>query len=125
MSVKQLDLGGGQMRIEVDYAGEVTGEGSGSHYGTLSLTAGRDNPNLPMPWSYVGTTLATTGAIIGVTASGMAQRTGQGHKMRLRGVDRYSTSDAKLAMLNNLIAATESELDPATNTVKGVVCEWK
>jgi hypothetical protein len=55
----------------------------------------------------------------------MAQRTGQGHKMRLRGVARYSTTDAKLAMLNNLIAATESELDPATNTVKGVVCEWK
>ncbi len=72
-----------------------------------------------------GTTLATTGAAISVTASGMAQRTGQGHKMRFRGVARYSTTDAKLGMLNNLIAATEAELDPATNTLKGVACEWK
>ncbi len=126
MSVKQIDVGGGQRRTEIDYKGEVTGEGSGSHYGTLSLgSPGETNPDLPMPWTYVGTTLVTTGAIIGVTGSGMAQRTGQGQKVRFRGVVRYSTSDTKLAMLNNLIAATESELDPATDTVKGVACEWK
>jgi hypothetical protein len=125
MSVKQIDLGGGQRRTEIDYKGEVTGEGSGSHYGTLSLVSGEANPDLPMPWSYVGTTLTTTGAIIGVTASGMAQRTGQGQKLRFRGVLRNSTNDPKLAMLNNLIVATESELDSATDTVKGVSCEWK
>jgi hypothetical protein len=84
-----------------------------------------NDPDRPQPWNYVGTTLGTTGAAIGVTGSGMAQRTGQGQKMRFRGVVRYSTSDAKLAMLNNIIAATESELDPATDTVKGVACEWK
>jgi hypothetical protein len=124
MSVKQIDLGRGQLRIEIDYKGEVAGEGGGSHYGTLSLV-GTDDPDRPMPWSYVGTTLATTGTAIGVTGSGMAQRTGQGQKMRLRGVARQLTTDAKLAMLNNLIAATESELDPATDTLKGVACEWK
>jgi len=55
----------------------------------------------------------------------MSQRTSEGHKLRLRGVARYSTTDGKLAMLNNLIGAVEGELDPATNTLKGVVCEWK
>jgi hypothetical protein len=124
MSVKQIDLGGGQLRIEIDYKGEITGEGGGSHYGTLSLV-GAGDPDRPMPWSYVGSTLGTTGAAIAVTASGMAQRMGQGQKLRLRGVARQSTTDAKLAMLNNLIAATESELDPATDTLKGVACEWK
>ncbi len=124
MSVKQIDSGGGQLRIEIDYKGEVSGEGGGSHYGTLSLIAAAD-PNQPMPWSYVGTTLPSTGAAIAVTGSGMAQRTGQGQKMRLRGVARQLSTDAKLAMLNNLIAATESELDPATDTLKGVACEWK
>ncbi len=124
MSVKQIDLGSGQLRIEIDYKGEVSGEGGGSHYGTLCLVATGD-PDRPMPWSYVGTTLAATGAAINVTGSGMAQRTGQGQKMRLRGVARQLSADAKLAMLNNLIAATESELDPATDTLKGVACEWK
>jgi len=124
MSVKQVDVGGGQLRIEIDYKGEVSGEGAGSHYGTFTLVSGGD-PDRPMPWSYVGTTLTTGGAAIAVIGSGLAQRTGQGQKMRCRGVVRQSTTDAKLAMLNNLIAATESELDPATDTVKGVSCEWK
>jgi hypothetical protein len=123
MSVKHIELGGRQLRIEIDYKGEVTGEMAGSHYGTLSLVL-TDDPDRPMPCNYVGTTLATTGAAISVTASGLAQRTGQGQKLRLRGVVRYSTTDAKLATVNNLIAATESELDPATDTLKGVGCEW-
>ena len=123
-SVKQIDLGRGQLRIEIDYKGEVSGEAGGSHYGTLTLVTTED-PDRPMPWSYVVTTLAPTGPAIGVTGSGMGQRTGQGQKMRLRGVARQSTTDAKLAMLNNQIAATESELDPASDTIKGVVCEWK
>jgi hypothetical protein len=97
MSVKQIDVGGGQLRIEIDYKGEVSGEGAGSHYGTLSLVATND-PDRPMPWSYVGSTLATTGAAVGVIASGMALRTGQGQKLRLRGVARYSTTDTRLAM---------------------------
>lgn len=125
MSVRQSDLGGGQRRIEIDYGGEVTGEAPGSHYGTLTLVVATDDPTRPNPWTYTGTTLAASGAVVGVSGSGIGQRTGEGHKIRFRGVAQYSTTDPKLAMLNNLIAAVESEADPATNTLKGVACEWK
>jgi hypothetical protein len=55
----------------------------------------------------------------------MGQRTGEGHKVRFRGTAQYSTTDHKLAMLNNVILAVESEADPERMTLKGVACEWK
>jgi hypothetical protein len=39
-SVKPVDLGGGQTRIEITFAGDVTGEVPGQHFGTLTVTAG-------------------------------------------------------------------------------------
>ena len=35
MSVRQIDLGAGERRIEADYAGEVTGEAAGA---TMALS---------------------------------------------------------------------------------------
>ncbi len=125
MSVRHSDLGGGQMRIEGDFGGEVTGETPGHHSGTLTVTVANDDPTRPNPWTWAGRTLATSGAVVGVSVWGIAQRTGEGHKVRLRGAVRYSTADPKLAMLNNLIAAVEADLDPATMTFKGAACEWK
>jgi hypothetical protein len=124
-SVRQTDLGGGQLRIEADFAGEVSGEAPGNHYGTLTATVGSEDPTRPNPWSYVGSTLTTSGAIVRVTGSGIAQRTGAGHNIRYRGASRYSTADPKLAALNNVIGAVESEFDAATLTLKGAACEWK
>ncbi len=124
-SVRQSDLGGGQVRIEADFAGEVSGEAPGNHYGTLTAIVGSEDPNRPNPWSYVGSTLTTSGAIVRVTGSGIAQRTGKGHNIRYRGASRYSTADPKLAALNNVIGAVESEFDVATLTLKGAACEWK
>jgi hypothetical protein len=89
------------------------------------VVVGTDDPTRPNPWSYTGTTLATSGGVVGVSGSGIAQRTGEGHKVRLRGVAQYSTTDPKLAMLNKVIAAVEAEIDPATMTLKGAACEWK
>jgi len=126
MSVRQIDLGGGQRRIEADYGGEVTGEAGGNHYGTLSVVVRTDDdPTKPNPYSWTGTTLTTSGLIVSVTGSGLSQRTGEGHKVRLRGVCHLSTTDARLTMLSKAIGGVEGEIDPATNTLKGVVCEWK
>jgi hypothetical protein len=127
MAVRQSDLGGGQVRFELDYAGEVTGEAGGNHYGTYTMIA-NENDDLarPMPYTYIGTILLTSGGILGVTGSGMAVRTGKGHSLRLRGLLRSSPSkDPKLAELGNLIVAVELEADAASNTLKGEGCEWK
>ena len=125
LSVRQSDLGGNQRRIEGDYGGEVTGQAPGNHYGTLTVVGGTDDPTRPNPWTYTGTTLATSCAVVAVSGSGIGRRTGEGHKVRLRGVARYSTADPKLSMLNHVIAAVEADLDPATMTLKGSACEWK
>jgi hypothetical protein len=127
MSVRQSDLGGGQARVEADYAGEITGEAAGNHYGTYTFVANEnDDPARPIPFTYTGTTLLTSGGILGVTGSGFGARTGKGHNMRLRGLLRYSAGkDPKLAEFNNLIVAVEAEFDSATSTMKGEGCEWK
>jgi hypothetical protein len=126
LSGRQSDLGGGQKRVEIDYAGEATGEMRGNTYGTFTLVIDEnDDPARPIPFSYTGTTLTSSGAIVHQSLSGLAQRTGEGHKMRLRGVGRSSTKDPKLAAFNNVILAMESEIDPATSTLKGGGCEWK
>jgi hypothetical protein len=125
-SVRQTDLGGGQVRVEADFAGEVTGEAPGNHYGTLTATvSSKEAPGRPVGFTYVGATLAASGATVGVTASGVAQRAGASHNIRYRGAVRYSTTDPKFAALNDLIGAVESEFDAATQTLKGAACEWK
>ncbi len=123
---RQSELAGGQKRVEIDYAGEAAGQIPGNTYGTLTLVIDEhDDPASPIPFSYTGTTLTSSGAVLHQSASGLAQRTGEGHKIRLRGVMRSSTKDSKLAAFNNMIVAMESEFDPATNTIKGGGCEWK
>ena|SRR5215469_670406 len=127
MAVRLTDLGGGQTRVESDYAGEASGEVAGNHYGTFTVIINEnDDPARPIPYSYVGATLLPSGATMAVTGSGMVARTGKGQNFRFRGVLRYSPNkDPKLAEFNNLIVAMESEYDAATNTLKGEACEWK
>jgi len=122
-SVKPIDLGGGQTRLEITYAGEVTGDVPGQHFGTMTATVGA--PGLPFPWTYLGATLTPSGSIVRVSAQGIGIRTGDGHKVRYRGTVSMSTDDPKLANFNNVIAATEAEADPATQLLKGANCVWK
>jgi len=123
-SVKPIDLGGGQTRLEITFAGEVTGDIPGQHFGTLIVTAGAavDRPN---PWTYTGATLTTSGSIVRVSGQGLGIRTGDGHKVRYRGTLCASTDDPKLASFNNMISAVESELDPATQLLTATNCVWK
>jgi hypothetical protein len=123
-SIKPIDLGGGQTRVEVTYAGEVTGDVPGQHFGTLTFIA--SGPvDRPVPWTWIGATLTTSGAIVRVTGQGQGVRTGDGHKARYRGTACYLTEDPKLAKFNNEIVAVEFETDPATQMAKGAACVWK
>ena len=124
MSVRHSDIGGGQVRIEVDLAGEGTGQILGQHIGTLAVVVGGDSSR-PNPYTYIGTVLAASGAVVHVSSCGIGMRTGEGHKIRYRGATCYTTDDPSLAAGNNAIAAAEFEADPATMTLKGAVCEWK
>ena len=123
-SIRQTDIGGGQVRIEGDYTGEGAGALPGQNIGTLTVTIGSD-PTRTRPWSYTGTLLTTAGTVVRVSGWGVSVRTGQGHKARYRGAVCYATDDPKLAAFNGMIAAVESELDPVTMTMKGATCEWK
>jgi hypothetical protein len=122
-SVKPTDLGGGQTRIEITYAGEVTGQVPGQHFGTLTVTVSAEGR--PAPWSYIGATLTTSGSVVRISGQGLSIRTGDGFKVRYRGTYCMSTEDPKLANFNNVIAAVEAEADPATQMLKGAGCIWK
>jgi hypothetical protein len=122
-SVKPTDLGGGQTRIEITYAGKVTGDPSGQHFGTLTVTVGAiDQPN---PWTYLGAILTPSGSIVKISGQGLGIRTGDGHKARYRGTICSSTEDPKFTQLNKVILATEFEVDPTTQLLKGANCVWK
>jgi hypothetical protein len=122
-SVKPTDLGGGQVHLEVTYAGEVTGEVPGQHFGTLTVTINAiDRPN---PWSYIGATLTTSGSVVRITGQGLSIRTGEGHKVRYRGTLCSLTDDPKLASFNNVISAVEAEADPVTQVLNSTTCVWK
>jgi hypothetical protein len=123
-SVKPSDMGGGQTRLEVTFAGEVAGAVPGQHFGTLTVTAGSAGPG-PNPWTWLGVTLTGSGSVVRVSGQGLGIRTGDGHKSRYRGAVCYSTDDPKLANFNNVIAAVEFETDPATQLAKGAACVWK
>jgi hypothetical protein len=124
MAVNQVDIGGGQVRLTVDFTGEVKGLVPGTHFGTLTVNVIAP-PGRPNPWTYVGTTLTTSGGVVRVTGQGIQMRTGEGHKNRFRGTASYATDDPKLAEINGLIAAVEAESDPLTLTLKGAACVWK
>ena len=127
MAVRQTDRGGGQVHLEADYVGDVTGEAAGNHYATFTMSVNEnDDPARPIPFTYIGTTLLTSGATQAATGSGFAARTGKGHNARLRGLLRSSPNkDPKLAEVNNMIVAVEWEYDAATNMMKAEGCEWK
>jgi hypothetical protein len=125
VSIRHGDIGDGQMKVETDLAGEATGTAPGNHYGTLTLVIGRDGLTNPVPFSYAGTTLMSSGGVVGTTQSGVVQHTGEGHKVRYRGVARFVTADPKLAAVNSLVFAVETEIDGATMGVKAEGYEWK
>jgi hypothetical protein len=120
---RQSDLGGDRRQLEIDLAGESTGEIPGQHIGTMVLETAGD-PSRPRPWTYTGALLAKSGAVIQVSGTGIGIRTGEGHKARYRGTSRYYTEDPKLASFNHVIAAVEFETDPVPMTLKGAACEW-
>jgi hypothetical protein len=123
MSVRQTSLGGDRRRIEIDLAGESTGEVPGQNIGTLAVeTVGE--VHRPGNWTFTGVLLAKSGAVVNLSGSGNGVRTGQGHKARYRGCATYYTDDPKLVHFNHIIAAVEFEAEPATMTVKGVSYEW-
>jgi hypothetical protein len=122
-SVKPIDLGGGQVRLEITYAGEVTGQVPGQHFGTLTRIISA--PNRPNSWTYFGATLTSWGSVVRTSGQGLSIRTGDGHKVRYRGTQCLSTDDPKLTDLNNVIAAIEVEEDPVTGLIKGTACVWK
>src|SRR5579863_8274260 len=104
MSVRQSDLGGDRRRLEIDLAGESSGEVPGQNVGTLAVETSGD-PSRPSKWTYTGVLLAKSGAVVQVSGSGSAIRTGEGHKARYRGAVTYHTDDPKLATFNRVIAA--------------------
>jgi hypothetical protein len=124
-STKFEELGGGQLRVEISYAGEGAGEIPGHNIGTLTFIADVDDPSLPAEWKYLGALLTTSGSVVKVSGSGFRIRTGDGHKARYRGTVRYSTTDPKLSEFNKIIVAVECEADPTTMILKGAACEWK
>ena len=123
MSVRQSSIGGDRRRVEVDLAGEASGELPGQNVGTLTVdTTGVSSR--PSTWTFTGVLLAKSGAVVQISGSGVGIRTGEGHKARYRGTATYYTDDPKLADRNHMIAAVEFETDPATMTMKGAACEW-
>jgi hypothetical protein len=122
LSIKQTDLGGGQVRIELDTAGESAGQVPGKTFATL--VAVMSAPGRPNPYSVTGTLLAALGALVRFSSWGVGMRTGEGHKVRLRGALCYATDDPHLASINGMLAAVEAEVDPAAMTIKGAGCEW-
>lgn len=123
MSVRQSSIGGDRRRLEIDLAGESTGEVPGQNIGTLAVETTGDVKR-PNTWTYTGVLLAKSGAVVQVAGNGIAIRTGQAHKARYRGTATYFTDDPKLTPFNHMIAAVEAEADPATMTLKGTNCEW-
>jgi hypothetical protein len=123
VSIRQSDLGGGQIRFESDIVAEGTGTAPGKHYGTLSAVVGSDGFTKPVPFSYTGSSATPSGATLSIFESGFTQQIG--NKMRYRGVARFSTTDPKLSAVNSLIVAAETEIDMETLEVKGEGYEWK
>jgi hypothetical protein len=123
MSVKQTDLGGGRAQVEVNLAGESTGQVSGRLLATLIIEG--SGPGRPSTYTVTGVLLGASGAVARFSSNGVGMRTGEGHKSRFRGAVTLTTDDPQLAAYNTMLAATEFEADPITLKVQGAVCEWK
>jgi len=121
-SVRITDLGGGQRRLEIDSTGEAKGQVPGQIFSTMTVEG---VPGHPVTYSIAGALLATSGAVVQFSGRGVGIRTGEGHKVRYRGAACYSTADPNLASFNSLLGGVEFEIDPATMSIKGAVCEWK
>ena len=121
-SVRITDLGGGQRRLEIDSTGEAKGQVPGQIFSTMTVEG---VPGHPVTYSITGALLAASGAVVQFSGSGVGIRTGEGHKVRYRGAACYATTDPALAAFNSLLGGVEFEIDPATMTIKGAVCEWK
>jgi len=121
-SVRISELSGGQRRTELDVTGEITGQVPGQIFSTIVLEG---LPGQAAMYTSTSTLLAASGAVIRASGRGIAMRTGEGHKLRSRVAFCLVTEDPKLAALNGLIMAGESEIDPATMTIKATSYEWK
>jgi hypothetical protein len=82
-------------------------------------------PGHPVTYSITGALLAASGAVVQFSGRGVGIRTGEGHKVRYRGAACYATADPNLAAFNSMLGGVEFEIDPATMSIKGAVCEWK
>lgn len=122
MSARITDLGGGQRRLELDSTGEAKGQVPGQIFSTMVVEGVIGHP---VTYAITGTLLAASGAVVRFSGRGVGMRTGEGHKARYRGAACYATDDPKLAAYNSLLGGVEFEVDPATMSIKGVVCEWK
>jgi hypothetical protein len=121
-AVRITDLGGGQRRLEIDSTGAATGQVAGKIFSSMTVEGSRGRP---VTYSITGGLLAASGAVIQFTGQGVGIRTGEGHKVRYRGSACYATDDPTLTAFNSLLTAAEFEIDPITETISGVVCEWK
>ncbi len=121
-SVRITDLGGGQRRLEIDSTGEAKGQVPGQIFSTMTVEG---VPGHPVTYAITGALLAASGAVVQFSGRGVGIRTGEGHKVRYRGAACYATADPNLAAFNSLLGGVEFEIDPATMTIKGAVCEWK
>jgi len=124
MSVRQTDLGSGQLRVELDATGEAMGQVPGQWFSTMVIEV---TPGRPSPYSYTVTQLLKSGGVLRLSGRGVGVRTGDGHKVRFRGSACLAmpSEDPQLAAFNNMISAVEFEVDLAAMTVKGVSCEWR
>lgn len=75
MSVRQTNIGGDRRHLEIDLAGEGSGEIPGQHVGTLAVETSGD-PSRPNSWTYTGVLLAKSGAVVQISGSGISIRTG-------------------------------------------------
>jgi hypothetical protein len=117
-SLKQTELSGGQLQIEMNTVGEGTGQVPGRTMATMEAEV---TPGKPSPFQVTGVVMPAAGAPTRFSAWGIGVGGAQSHQVRLRGAIRYLGDDPKTA---TLIGAVEAEIDLKEMTIKGAVCEW-
>ena len=117
-SLKQTELSGGQIRVEMDMVGEGTGQNPGKNIASMvaEVTQGQ-----PSPFSVTGFIMPASGTPTRFSAWGIGANGEESHQVRLRGAVRYMGDDPNTA---TLIGAVEAEIDLKEMTVKGAICEW-
>jgi hypothetical protein len=117
-SLKQTELSGGQIKIEMNTVGEGTGQIPGR---TMATLVAEVTPGKPSPFHVTGVVMPASGAPTRFSAWGIGVGGVASHQVRLRGAMRYLGDDPKTA---TLIAAVEAEIDLKELTIKGAGCEW-